>query len=742
MSVVERKNFFCSICDAGCGLIAVIKSGRVIRIVPDKSHPVSKGYCCPKGLALHEVTYDPDRILTPLKYESNRWIQISWDRAFEEIGTKLSSIRKEYGPDAIATHMGTNGGHCFSHSMYWKGFNDAIGTCNCFTAGSVDTNNKFVVQYLMYGNATIMPIPDLLKTNFLILIGTNPSQTNLSLAKCPNIMKMIRDITGRGKVILVDPRRNETAKYFDARPELNFKHFYIWPTTDQWFLLALIKEIIENNLIDEDFIEENTTGFEDLKKIIKKFSIDFAALQTGITKETIKNIAREFFQTEKSVIYARLGTCQTLYPLVNAWAIEVLHAITGHLDRPGCAVFGRGPFKVPKLARMLGLGTYNTVRSRIGGHPEVMGAFPISILSKEIKTPGHGQVKALIESGGNLALTAPNSNELIHALKELEIIINIDFYLNETATIAAEVSKVPLNYFLPATTALERENVHITHLNYNVIPHVEYHDAVIPPLAGGPKPEWEIFLKLTDSMGLVPFGKRYFGIMRKTLKLFNKDLDPDVLLHLLSIIGNFKERKFPLISSGYITFNTIKKRRLLVWDSHEYGVLKDFILTKDKRIQLMPGEIREKLRQLFKKQDMGNPVHVSGLKKNEFLLIGRRHRKSMNSWMHNIPSLWRDGRYPRALVNTRDAAVLGLEDGDLVRLSNENGEIKVPIEITDDILEHVISYPHGWGHHINGLNHAKKHPGENYNVLTSNENIETLSGMPLLNGIKVKLEKI
>ncbi|MEX2719735.1 MAG: molybdopterin-dependent oxidoreductase [Candidatus Sigynarchaeota archaeon] len=725
-------------CDASCGLVAVVDKGKVISVLPDKNHPVSKGYCCPKGLALHHVANDPDRVLRPLKYEGGSWQPVSWKQAIGEISARLTEIRDRHGPHAIASHMGTNGGHNFTHSMYWKGFCDALGTKNRYTAGSVDNNNKFAAQYFMYGNSTIMPIPDLPNADFLLLVGTNPAVTNLSLAVCSNVMDKIKAIARRGKVVIIDPRRNETAKVLAGDPGCRFEHHFIEPGSDTWFLMALLNVIITDGLVDHDFIRDHVDGYEAIKPLLAGFTPDLAERRTGIPANTIAAIAREFARTRKATIYGRLGTCIVPFPTVNAWAIEALHAITGHLDREGCAVFGHGPFNVAKVGRLIKLGEFDQWRSRIGNFPSVMGALPLGILAREITTPGKGQVRALVESGGNLALTAPGSVEMQAAMKQLELLVSIDFYRNETATIAAEIARVPAVYILPATTPLEIENIHITHLNYGVVPHVEYHAPVVEPPRPGPRPEWEIFMAISRRMRLVPFGNKVFGTIAKLLRLVHKELDPGFVVSLLAIIGNVIERHPPMLSSQAITFGTIKKRKLIVWKGHRYGAIKEFLLTGDKKVHLAAPEIVNMIRQLDEQRDAGAGNRPGG---REIFLIGRRHLKTMNSWLHNIPSLQWDQSYPRLLVNVDDGSRLGLQDGDVVRLSNDAGEIIVPVELTRDIMPGVASYPHGWGHFASGLEFARKHPGDNYNALTDAERLEPVSGMPRLDGIRARIEK-
>ena len=735
---MKQKEFFCGLCNASCGLIAKIENGKIKSIIPDKHHPLSKGYCCPKGLSMGDVTNDPDRVTQPKKFIDGKWVTISWKQALSEISRELTSLMEEHGPDSIGSYMGTNGGHNYSHSMYWKGFMDALGSKNSYNAGSVDNNNKFVAQYFLYGNSAVMPIPDLLNTNYLILIGTNPAATHLSLASCQNVMEKIKNIASRGKVIIIDPRINETTKQVQSKHPDNVEHLFIWPTSDIFFLLALINVIISENLQDNRYIDKVSIGFTKLKGSVEHFTPELASKLTKISSDNIKRIAREFAKNPKAVMYGRIGTSLTRFPTLNAWAIDVLNLITGHLDKEGCAIFGYGPFNIPKVGKLVNMGSYDAYRSRIGNYPEVMGGLPLSNLAKEISTQGKGQIKALIETGGNVVLSAPNSNELISALKHLKLMINIDFYINETATIAAEDANIPLNYFLPATTTLEQDNIHLMYLNYSVKPHVEYHKALVKP-KGSAKQEWEIFLALTRKMKLKAFGNNLINGIKKILNVLKRQLTPTAIVRILAIVGNIIEKRIPKLSEQAFTFGDIEKKKLFIWKHHRFGVIENYLLTLDKKVHLMEKPIEDNLLKLQNAEK--DFMKYSKLEKDTLLLIGRRHKKTMNSWLHNVPRLWKNSQYPKLLINKKDASKFNVKDDDQVVLYNKLGEIKVPVQLSDDMMEGVVCYPHGWGHIRNKLMFAQKNPGQNFNVLANSDELDTLSGMPSLNGVKIFIKK-
>ncbi len=473
------KKITCPTCNAHCGLLVEVKNNLVISVKPDKEPPLSKGYCCPKGSSLGEITNDEDRVSRPLKRVGEEFQVISWKQALHEIAEKLTRIRNGNGSNSIAYYMGTNSLHQYAHGMFVTGFMAAIGSANIYNAGSVDNNNKFVAQHFLYGSSILMTIPDLPNTELFIIIGSNPVVTRLSLVNCPNVGRVLEELRVRGgKIYVIDPRRNETAKKFAGD-----EHYIpIFPNTDAFLLLSMINVVFSKNLADNNFLQAHTTGYRELKKLVESFTPELVEKICKVPAEKIYDLTRKFVETKKAVIYARLGTCLSTFCTLNAWAVEVLNMISGHLDRPGGAIFGKNLINIARMGSFLGLGSFNIRRSRIGKYPDVMGAFPLGILAREILAPKN-PVKALLISGGNPYLCAPNSNEFHEALKKLELCIVLDFCINETANFAAD-------YILPVRTPLENANMDPFSLNYQVFPHVEYSHAVVTPYRHVPKPEW------------------------------------------------------------------------------------------------------------------------------------------------------------------------------------------------------------------------------------------------------------
>ena len=727
------KKLSCPTCNAGCGLLVEVNNNKILSVKPDPNYPLSGGFCCPKGIALGDITNDKDRILKPLKRSGNKFHEISWKKAMHEIAAKLTNIRNKYSPHSIAYYMGTNSLHQYAHSMFAVGFMRAIGSLNMYNAGSVDNNNKFVAQNFLYGSSMVMPIPDIPKTDLLILIGTNPAVTNLSLVTCSNVLKVMKGIKGRGgEIYIIDPRRNETAKILTKKND--GYHIPIFPDTDIYFLLSMINVILVENLEDKNFLNRNSSNYENLRELVDFFTPKLAEKICKIPSEKIYEISRKFAKTKKAVIYGRLGTCLSTFSTLNAWAIDVLNIIAGKLDRPGGAIFGKNVINIANLGKIVGMGAFDTFRSRIGNYPDVMGAIPLSILAREIlheKDP----VRALIISGGNPFLSAPNSNEFRRALEKLELCVVLDFYINETADFAA-------NYILPTRTPMENSNTPVYQLNYQIFPHVEYCHALITPDKHGPKPEWEILLSLSRLMKVPMVGNRILNLIPKIYKLFRKEFHPDFFIKLFLFLGQVIKKRIPPLSSGTLSVKKLRKNETILLGDNEYGVLKRYLQTKNKKITLLNPLIEEQIK-LCKNSYNKKIEDIKRIEAqiNEFVVIGRRNLKTMNSWMHNIEKLWRNKQEPQLLMNSQDASRLNLIEHDLVILQNEFGSIKIPVSPTDEIMPGVICYPHGWGHKNPYLSYANQHPGENINFLTNSSDLDKLSGMPVLNGYKVFLKK-
>src|SRR3954469_4411049 len=466
----EERITFCRICEAHCGLVATVDRGRVERLRPDPQHPLSHGYACPKGIAMTEVQNAPDRVLHPLRRSASGDLEpVTWNDAIREIGRRLKAVPRT----SIGWYMGNPGGSSYSHTLWSKGFVDALGSPHYYTAGSQDVNNRFAASALMYGSPLRVPIPDLARTSFLLMVGANPFVSNGSVLSAPRVRDRLHAIVARGgRVVVVDPRRTETARAFE--------HLPIRPDTDAWFLLSLL------HLVGRD---------SPLGPLTEPFSPEATAERTGVPAERCRALARDLAAAPSAAVYGRTGSCLGRFGTLVAFLLDALAAVTGNLDRAGGNLFAKPAVDIERVAAPFGLASYGRRRSRVGNFPDVLGQMPAGVMADEIETPGRGQLRALIVSAGNPLLSVPDPPRLRAAFGKLDLLVSIDLFMNETARQA--------DFVLPATTWLERDDVPLAFLPFFVRPFVQWTDAVVAP-AGEAREEWQIVEALARELGVAP----------------------------------------------------------------------------------------------------------------------------------------------------------------------------------------------------------------------------------------------
>lgn len=628
---------FCRICEAYCGLVAEVEDGRLLRLRPDRDHPLSRGYACPKGIAMADVQRDPERVLRPLKRGPGGAFQpVSWKAALEDIARRLQALPR----DSVGWYMGNPGAFSYAHALWVKGFLDALGSPHYYTAGSQDVNNRFAASALLYGSPLKIPIPDLNRTRLLLMVGANPLVSHGSLVTTPRIRDALRAIVERGgRVVVADPRRTETAAAFE--------HLPVRPDTDAFLLLSLIHTVFDEGLEDT----RRTRGAETLRALAARHPPEATEAHTGVPARTARRLARDLAEADGAAVYGRTGSCLGRHGTLVAFLLDALNAITGNLDRPGGAVFGSPPIALDAVAERLGLASYATRRSRIGDFPDVLGNLPASLMAREITQPGAGQLRALFVSAGNPVLSVPNGPELETAIQQLDLCVSLDLYVNETNRHA--------DYVLPATTFLERDDVPVASLGFSTTPFIQVTDAVLEP-AGEARPEWEVVDELARALGVVPSS---VGLQR-ALRL---RVTPQRLVDLLLRAG---------------TRNRLSVRKLR--DEHPHGlVLGDHVKTGvlGKRVRLDPPEIVAEIERLRPGTDPEHPLR----------LIGLRELRAHNSWMDLKPRL-----RPHALrIHPDDAASAGLADGDLARVTSKAGALDVPVHVTDEVMTGVVALAHG-----------------------------------------------
>jgi anaerobic selenocysteine-containing dehydrogenase len=712
----ERKVTFCRICEAHCGMVATIEDGRVTQLRPDPDHPLSAGYACPKGIAMTDVQNDPDRVLHPLRRTpSGDFERVSWETALADIGDRLRAVRDAHGAGSIGWYMGNPGAFSYSHTLWVKGFLDALGSPHYYSAGSQDVNNRFAASALLYGSPLVVPIPDLNRTSFLLMLGANPIVSHGSVLTAPRVRDQLHAIVARGgRVVVVDPRRSETARQFE--------HVAVTPDTDVWLLLSLLNVVFAEGLADRRFLARWTRDADALEQLVVPHPPEETEARTGVPAETVRALARDFAAADGAAAYGRTGSCLGRHGTVVAFLIDALCAVTGNLDRPGGAVFGRPAIALDDVGERHGLATYGKTRSRIGDFPDVLGNMPASVLPQEIETPGDSQLRALFVSAGNPVLSVPDGDALERALGKLDLLVSLDFYVNETNRHA--------DYVLPTTTFLERDDTPIAFLGFYTTPFVQHSDAVVAP-AGEAREEWEIVEDLAKPLGVTPSS---IGPLRALGRLGLR-VTPQRLLDLLLRTGPEGDL-FGLRPRGIRLSKLRRHPHGIVMAEHiATGVLRRKLRHRDHRVHLAPEAIAADLRRLGEEgpSDPRFPLR----------LIGLRELRSHNSWMHNSPLLLRGGRTHAARVHPDDAAAHDLADGDHVCISSKSGSIELPVKVTDEMTPGTVAVPHGWGHK-GGWRLANGAGGANVNALASGEpeDLERLAGMAFLNGIPIRLDPV
>ena len=722
---MSETSTYCRICEPTCGMIATVEDGKLVRLRPDAEHPITKGFSCPKGIEFVHVQNDPDRLLHPMRRSADgSFERISWQTALDEIGAKLRAIRARHGGESIGWYAGNPSAFSHSHALWSSGFVRGLGSTHLYTPNTQDTSSRFVASALLYGSPTIFPLPDLDRTSLLLMVGANPLVSRGSLVAAGNMRDKLTGIVGRGgRVVVVDPRRTETAKAFE--------HVAVRPDGDAWLLLAMVHVLFAEGLVVD---APAATGVDVLRVAAAGCPPELAAPRCGVDAGEIRALARAFATAPSAVAYGRTGACQGTYATLVNVLLDALNVLTGNFDRAGGSVFARPPIDFTSLAVRLGLATFDSYRSRVGDLPEVLGQLPAPLMAAEIETPGRGQLRALIVSAGNPLLSVPGARDLERALGTLELQVGIDLYLNETHRHA--------DYVLPATTFYERDDLPLPLSEIQLTPFVQWTDAVAAP-RGEARDDWRIIDDLARQLGFAAVSgvvtkwigtSRLARLAQRVIGAGAHRMTPATIVDLLLRAGRDGDR-FGLRRGG---LNLAKLRAAphgVVLAPHiETGVAAKRIKHRDRRVHLGDERIGAELRRLL---DSPQPSAEYPL-----LMIGRREVRSHNSWMHNTPKFQDASRRHKALVNPADAA--GAADGELVRIVSKDGEIDIAIELSDDVAPGTIAVPHGWGHRGGGWRTANAAGGANVNEITSSRpaDMEQLSGMAHLNGVAVRLEPV
>ncbi|OCB46739.1 molybdopterin-binding oxidoreductase [Mycobacterium vulneris] len=712
----------CPLCEAGCGLESSVDAGDVIAIRGNRDHVLSHGHLCPKAFGLKELHSDADRLREPLlRRPDGRLEPTSWDDAFSVIDQRLTAIIDRYGADAVALYLGNPVAHDFATTLYASALMRTLGSRNVYTANTVDAMPKFVSCQLMFGGMYTVPLPDIDRCSYLLILGANPLVSNGSLLTAPGIRARLRALRRRGgRLVVVDPNRTQTAQEAD-------EHLPIRPGADALLLLALIHVLAGEDLINLRGLEAHVRGVETVTALARDFSPEAVAPQCGITTEAIRRLARELAAAPAAAVYGRTGTCTQRFGTVTSWLIDVLNVLTGNLDRPGGAMFASPAADLRQLSGRsdAAIGRWH---SRVRGAPETLGELPLACLAEEIDTPGTGQVKALITVAGNPARSAPDSTRLAAAFDQLELMVSLDLYRNETSTHADIV--------LPAPSPLTKSHYDLFFGHFTIRNTATFSPPVLPPWPGD-RPDWQSLLRLIGivarqgaSADLDLIDDMVAGSLATTLGV-SADPDtmaprgPERLLDLLLRAGPYRDRGAPL---------TVARLREYP-DGLDFGPLipqlPAVLNTPSGLIELAPDLLvadASRLRDDLQRQ-----------RSNNMVLIGRRHLRSNNSWMHNLPTLAKGPDRCTLHVHPVDVARLAL--GPYATVISRTGAVEVPVEVSETVSPGVVSLPHGWGHDEPeaSVRVAARRPGVNSNVLADATELDALSGTAVLNGIPVQI---
>ena len=703
----------CNLCEAICGIEITVEADKRLTIRGDKDDPFSRGYICPKAVALQDIHYDKDRLKHPVRRTSNGWQRIGWNEAFDAVAHNLKRVQAKHGRNSVATYLGNPTVHNLGALLFAPPFLRSLRTRNKFSATSVDQLAHHLASYLMFGHQLLLPVPDLERTKLFLILGANPAVSNGSMMTAPGMNRRLQEIRQRGgKVIIIDPRYNETARLAD-------RHLFIRPGTDVLLLLALLHVVFDEKLTRLGRLASFTKGVDTVRNIVAEFSPEKVAPVTGIEADQIRLLAREFAAAESAVCYGRIGVSTQEFGGICQWLIYVLNIVTGNLDRPGGAMFtlpAFDPISAPKS--LAPRGSFARRHSRVRKLPEFAGEFPVATLAEEILTEGDGQVKALVTFAGNPVLSTPNGRELDRALESLEFMVSIDIYINETTRHA--------NIILPPTSPLEREHYDLAFHVLAIRNTTKFSPALFEP-AADTRHDWQILLELQTRMQQDGLTDRIKG------KLIRSFLGPERMLDLSLRFGPYGACVNPF-SKG-LTLKKVKNAPHGI----DLGPLKPCLpgrlQTADKCIELAPEAIVKDVARVQARFFDSVAAHANG----DLWLIGRRQLRSNNSWMHNSERLVKGKTQCIILMHPADAAHRELVSGQSVEVRSRVGSIVLPVEVSDEMMPGVVSIPHGWGHDRvgNQLEVAQQHAGESINDLTDHMTVDALCGTAAFNGTLV-----
>lgn len=695
----------CNLCEAMCGLEIKHEGTKILSIKGDKEDPFSKGYICPKATALQDLYEDPDRLRTPMERTENGWKELSWPDALDKVADGITNLQKKHGTNSLGIYLGNPNVHNMGSMLTARHLLTGLKSRSRFSATSIDQLPHHIVCMHMFGHMLRIPVPDINRTQHMLIIGANPLASNGSIMTAANVRQKIKDIRQRnGKVVVIDPRRTETADVSD-------EHHFIRPGSDILLLLAMLNEIYLQGFVKESQASLLTQDFEQIKDLAKGYTTEKVALLTGISSDEIKRLVKEYCEAPSAVLYGRMGVSVQEFGLLSQYLIMLINLVTGRIDEEGGLMF---PNPAVDVVNNSGPGYLGKRKTRVRELPDFNGDFPVVAMSEEMLTPGEGQIKGFINIAGNPVLSTPNGKQLDSALEQLEFMVSIDYYLNETSKHA--------NIILPPVSPLERDHYDMTFHGLAVHNTTKYSPALFKT-PKGQKGDWEISLELAKRLD------KKASFSTKLNRFLTKLLGPQFLLN-----EGLKRSQYEGLS-----VKKLKKNPHGIDLGPLASMLPKAIKHKDKKIHLNMDFYKSDLERVEQKFNLASPKL-----EEDILLIGRRHVRSNNSWLHNSQRLVKGKSRCTLMLHPELAQQQSIKDGDLVKVTSRVGSIEIEAEVTDELMPGVVSIPHGWGHNRKGIRQAvaQKHAGVSVNDLTDESLIDTLSGNAAVNGVPVVLECI
>ena len=735
---ISTHHRICPLCEACCGLEIKTENAKVISIRGHEADVLSAGYICPKAVALKDLHEDPDRLRTPLIKRNGVHVPATWDEAFAEIEKRLPPLIAAHGRNATGVVVGNPSAHKIGLLTYFGKLARALGTKNVFSASTLDQMPKQLASGLMFGHWLSVALPDITRTDLLLVIGANPLASNGSMWTVPDFKGKAKALQARGgQLVVIDPRRTETAAIANT-------HHFIRPGSDVFLLAAMVNTLFAETLVSLGAVKEWVVGVEEVKAAVAPFTAEAVAARCGMPAETITRLARQLATTPRAAVYARIGTCTQEHGTLASWLVDVLNTLTGHLDIPGGVLFAKSAAFASNTAGKPGIGKgVSTGRhsARVSKAPEVYGELPITCMAEEIEVPGDGQMRALITVATNPVLSSPNGPRLAKALDTLDFMVSLDIYLNETTRHA--------DVILPGLSPLEDMHYDVAFPQLSWRNHARYSPPVLAKPEGQPE-EWQTLLKLAaivqgkgadtdanllDDAQFAEDADRLFGahgpaVVAATQGLRGPMRGLDVALRAgpygdafgLKPGGLNLEKVMASNPSGGIDLGELQPR------------IPEMLRTPSGKIELAPASFVEELKRPA--ADLLRPAP-------DMVIIGRRDVRTNNSWMHNLPVLAKGPFRCTALIHPQDADRFHLTDGAMARISNGPRSVEAQVHVSDEMMPGVVSLPHGWGHNLPGaqLSVAAERPGANINALLDDQLRDPLSGNAVLGGVEIKIEK-